>query len=325
MVKKKVLQVEEETSAHVDVTPQEPRRTRRWNAGSIFWGLFLVLIGTLFLLQNLGVVDINFANLWTLWPIFIIMAGVSLVAVRGWLGTVISGLVALVALTLVALVALGVVRPGDTGAVKTDTVSVAREVGVIEKLSLTVEAGAGTIDLSSDASTKVVDANLKSSVTSLSHRSTRTGSTQDVTVSMDDTAHWWNGRMRNDLAVILGQSLPTDVKIDAGAAKITADLSRVDLKKLEIDSGASSLDVTLGNVSKTTDVSYDIGASSITLRLPRSSGVSLTLDSGMSGTDLPDLKEVTDNYYQSENFASASHQINIHGKMGMASLKISYY
>jgi len=316
--------VDERVTA-VPVAQNESRISRRWNAGHIFWGLLLVLIGMLFLLQNLDVVDINFANLWMLWPIFIIMIGVSMVALRGWLGVVISALVAVAALTLVTLVALDVVRPGETGSLRNDNVSVAREAGTIEKLKLTVEAGAGTIDLSSASAIKLVDASLKSTVTSLSHHSTRTGTTQEVRLSMNDGSHWWNGRMRNDLRVVLGQSLPTDLKIDAGAAKITADLAQVNLQKLDIDSGASSLDITLGTVNKTTDVSYDIGASSITLRLPRSSGVSLTLDSGLSGTDLSGLKEVSDNYYQSDNFSSATHQINIHGKMGMANLTIAYY
>lgn len=327
MAKKKAPQVVvDESAAPAIVTEKESRAARRWNAGNLFWGLFLVLIGALFLLQNLGVVDINFSNLWALWPIFIIMAGVSMVAVRGWLGVLISGLVALVALALVALVALNVVRPGDIDSTLVDRVSVAREIGTVEKLNLTVEAGAGTIDVSSAAATKTVDASLKSTVTSLNHRSDRTGTTQNVRVIMDDNSHhWWNGHMKNDLALVLGQSLPTDLKIDAGAAKITADLSRVDLRKLNIDSGASSLDVRLGNVAKTTEVTYDIGASSITLRLPRSSGMSLTLDSGLSGTNLPDLKEVADNYYESENFASATHKVTIHGKMGMANLRVVYY
>lgn len=326
MAKKKILQVAaDEVVAPTTTAEIDPRVPRRWNAGNIFWGLFLVLIGILFLLQNLGVVDINFSNLWALWPIFIIMAGVSLVAVRGWLGVVISGLVAMGALALVTLVALDVVRPGDTDPARVDTVSVARETGTIEKLSLTVEAGAGTIDVSSAVTATIVDANLKSTVTSLNHRSDRTSTTQNVRVSMDDNSHWWNGRMKNDLALVLGQTLPTDLRIDAGAAKITADLSHVDLRKLDIDSGASSIDVKLGAVSKNTEVMYDIGASSITLRLPRSSGVSLTLDSGLSGTDLPDLKEVAGNYYESENFAAATHKVTIQGKMGMASLRVVYY
>jgi len=327
MSNKKTPQVAaKEPTEPVIVAENEPRAPRRWNAGNIFWGLFLVLIGSLFLLQNLGIVDINFSNLWALWPIFIIMAGVSMVAVRGWVGVLVSGLVALLALTLVALVALDIVGPSDTDSTRVDMVSVARETGTIEKLNLTVEAGAGTINFSSAAATKTVDANLKSTVTSLNHSSDRTGTTQNVLVSMDDNSHhWWNGRMKNDLDLVLGQSLLTDLRIDAGAAKITADLSLVNLRKLDIDSGASSLDVKLGSVSKTTDVTYDIGASSITLRLPRSSGVSLTLDSGLSATDLPDLKEVSDNYYESDNIASATHKITIHGKMGMANLNVVYY
>src|SRR5690606_41591191 len=54
------------------------------NRSSIFWGLVLLLIGSLLLADNLGFLNINF---WTLvWPVLLIAVGAWLFigALRGW-------------------------------------------------------------------------------------------------------------------------------------------------------------------------------------------------------------------------------------------------
>src|SRR5438132_569187 len=42
-------------------------------------GLILVLLGTVFLLDNYNVIDFHWASLWRFWPVFLIMGGVNLV------------------------------------------------------------------------------------------------------------------------------------------------------------------------------------------------------------------------------------------------------
>ncbi|MBN2207256.1 MAG: hypothetical protein JW742_07615 [Candidatus Aminicenantes bacterium] len=45
--------------------------------GSIFWGLFLMGLGVLFLLANFDVID--YGSIWKYWPVLIIVIGVKLV------------------------------------------------------------------------------------------------------------------------------------------------------------------------------------------------------------------------------------------------------
>ena len=45
--------------------------------GSVFWGLFLMGLGALFLLANFDVID--YGSIWTYWPVLIIVIGVKLV------------------------------------------------------------------------------------------------------------------------------------------------------------------------------------------------------------------------------------------------------
>jgi hypothetical protein len=52
-------------------------------SGSIFWGLFLMGLGALFLLANFDVID--YGSIWKYWPVLIIVIGVKIVLehVRG--------------------------------------------------------------------------------------------------------------------------------------------------------------------------------------------------------------------------------------------------
>ena len=44
---------------------------------NIFWGVILIFAGVLFILQNLGVINFEWTYLWRLWPVILILWGVS--------------------------------------------------------------------------------------------------------------------------------------------------------------------------------------------------------------------------------------------------------
>ncbi|MEJ2759877.1 MAG: DUF5668 domain-containing protein [Anaerolineales bacterium] len=58
------------------------QEVREWQSGSDNWavGIALILVGSLFMLDTLGILDIRLTN-W--WAIFILIPGLSM-AVRGW-------------------------------------------------------------------------------------------------------------------------------------------------------------------------------------------------------------------------------------------------
>ena len=59
---------------------------RKFDFGNLFWGLLLLFIGTMFLLDNMNVVELQLSYLWRLWPLLIVATGVSLLSIKGWLG-----------------------------------------------------------------------------------------------------------------------------------------------------------------------------------------------------------------------------------------------
>lgn len=72
------------------VEHKERRAKKRSYSGSIFWGFAFIIVGTLILLDNLSLITVHFGNLWHLWPVLIIGAGVSMLSLRGWLSALVS-------------------------------------------------------------------------------------------------------------------------------------------------------------------------------------------------------------------------------------------
>jgi hypothetical protein len=310
-------------------TPPEASTSSRgkksWsiNIGAVLWGFVLLLTGTLFLLDNLNIATIDTSDLWRLWPIFIIIAGASLIRVHGWLS-------AALAATIITLI-VGTVGAVTIGGIEPDTPTTTRVVEVsklrddVERANITLGGGAGSIDIRSSESVEILRARLESNFTHITQRSSVSNDVQNVELSLNAGNHWWRGNYTNDLAVTLSESLPLSLNIDAGASRIRGDLSDVELRRLDIDSGASNLELRLGSRQEITDVAIDIGVSSCELLLPKDAGISVRIDSGLSNINFAGLREVSNGYYESDNYDNADKKIHIRGSIGMAKLTLKYY
>lgn len=81
---------------------------RGFNLGRFLFGLAVVVIGLAYLAKTTGWmnfnIDINWANLW---PLIIILIGLSLVSFRGWLGAIFGIIIALAVLALASFLIFG--------------------------------------------------------------------------------------------------------------------------------------------------------------------------------------------------------------------------
>src|SRR5262245_5381225 len=127
-------------SASAPATP--PRRRR----GTVVWPLLLITVGSIFLLQNLGLVPWNlWGQIWRLWPLALVLIGLELL-----LGGRIRG-AALGVLTLVLLVA-GVLAltagpTGRLGSAPSERSSFDQPLQGATQANVRVEFGAGELEL----------------------------------------------------------------------------------------------------------------------------------------------------------------------------------
>lgn len=307
----------------VDATP-EPQRYKGWDMSRIFWGLLLVLVGVLVLLGNLGVVTVRYENLWQLWPLLIVGWGVSLLNIKGTWWGVVSALLMVGMLGLLTWAAIGS-EPFRQAEITNQTQRVAKVGDNIERLDVSVEAGAGDIAIGPHESDNPVEAILRSGATSLDVDSQADGNVQKVDVSMEGARMWWTGSFRNELDVSVSKKLPLDLRVKSGATNLDADLSKVLLENFDIDLGASSGVVTIGSLRDIVDVKVRAGASSLTLRLPKDSGVSVQLDKGLSTKDLDGLQDKGNDRYETEGYSTATKKISIRGNIGATTFRLERY
>lgn len=325
----------------VPAQEEKPRVTtvpkKKYRSGSIFWGITFIIVGTLFLLDNLGILSVHFANIWQLWPILIIGAGVSMLSLRGWLSGILAVLLALTFGALAYLVAVD--NPYYNNQTNSNSGQVTTLGGDIantakDGLNLTLKTGAVDLNLTSNSSQAGYEAELSSDYLSL-HQTNYTvvNDVQYVTLETSSESGWWMGmnmgRMHNNLNVDLTENSPLTVNIETGASTVTGDFSSTRLKSFSLNAGASNIDLKFGSRVAKQDITLEAGASKIVLNVPTDSGVRIESDSGLSHTYFQDVDKVndslSDNVYESAGFSSAKSQIIIHAKVGVSSLELRRY
>lgn len=305
-------------------TDRVEMRASDWNLGTIFWGMLLIVVGGLVLLSNFGIVKLEWANVWRIWPIAIIAAGVSILSVRSAVWKFVSAI--LMALTLVVVVLLATGAFGQSTAVYETYISNIQQASGVDRAEVTVNGGASKVRVTSGNLDVPAKATLRSNVSELKEESSVSGNTQYVSFSSESSrGMWFVGNFQNDWDVTINEDKQTRLVIDAGASDIDVDVSKSKVDDVTLKAGASSSRLTLGDRADLIKVNVDSGASSVTIRVPKASGVSLKIDGGLVSKHLADLREITENYYQSDNYDKASKRIEIVADIGAANITIERY
>jgi hypothetical protein len=313
----KLDQIVTKPQIHLDA---DHKNVRHWRIGRIFWGLLLVLIGGLILAGNYGLVNVNWFNLWRLWPLFIIAIGLSVLTAKGWVGRLLS--VVFVVLALGAVTYVLVYAPQDTHQTSTYDVT-AQKIDSAISSDINLKTGLGQLDINTTDQADIAQAHLESNISNLNSDTSLVGTSQITNITTDAINSWPAGSVDNRLSLNVNRSLPISLNLDIGAANINADLSLAHLQNLDIKSGATKSDIKLGDSESLTTVTLDSGASSFLIRVPTSSGISVKLD-GVTSNHFDGLVKNGDKY-ESTNYASASKKIDIVGQLGLASFTLVRY
>ena len=81
-----------------------PEKIWRFDFGKFSFGLFLVVIGLLYLAKNTGWLPINFQfDIWQLWPMLLIFFGLSFVSGKGLSGLMVGSIFTMTVLVIAAI------------------------------------------------------------------------------------------------------------------------------------------------------------------------------------------------------------------------------
>lgn len=255
---------------------------------SIFWGIVLVLAAGLLLLRNFGIINDFFGYFWVF----------ALMLVGIWL-------------------IIGALTRSSKGAGEKITVSL--EGASSARLKL--DHGAGRLSLHAGAAPGNL---LDGECTPGSIIKTVTeGDQLKVKIrTVPDFWMWAPGESR-DWNLSLAKDIPLILDIDSGASTSTLDLRDLKVTELDLDTGASTTDITLPSNAGQTRVKVDSGAATVRLRIPEGVAAQIRIESGMASINVDSrFPKVGNNLYLSPDYASASNRTDITIETGMASVEI---
>lgn len=264
------------------------------NKSNVFWGVILVVAGTLFLLDNYGVISVS---LNIVWPIFLIVLGAFILLGRNWVGDEAS-----------------------------DLKEISIPLGAAKEAHVVIEHGAGRILISGAAKGgnlmegKFYSVDVKSDLLS-GKAELRISSTIDFSPEWIFPWNWGGARRQWDFG--LNPDIPIDLDIDSGASQVKLNMSDLKVRSLDIDAGASSVEVTLPKNAGYTDANIDAGASSIKVTIPQGVAARIRAEAGLGSVHVDQARfPRTGKGYESADYASAANKVDLRIEVGASSVNI---
>ncbi len=276
-------------------------------------GLILVLLGTVFLLDNYNVINFHWGNIWHLWPIFLIMGGVNLVLANNktvWAAALKIGVVILGFALLIFghfenrwfspfnsrwnFNDKGWYKDDDdnddddsdsTGIVKVEGSSTYTEpyvaTATVAKLNIT---GGGTLYTLKDTTNQLFTAVTKERRNRYIYTHIMEGNVPVLNLRMKDK-NGWHGDNNNSATIKLNANPIWDINIKAGATELDFDMSQFKVRNFEINGGAASFHVKLGQPLAETNVNVSTGVSEVEISVPANAATRITSDTGLSSNE----------------------------------------
>jgi hypothetical protein len=298
----------------------------------IFWGVLSVLIGVLFILKNTGVLFFNWHTVWNLWPVLLILWGISVIPIKDWIKAVLS--LATVIITFFIVQQYGDNEPwkwhfryndkhDDTEYNESFTQNLAEEMdSVVKYAKLDLNIGVGNFSIL-DTSSKLIEMDRTGSEGKYSMTSVDSDSTRNIKLVLDKAE--FQGEVKNTVKMKLNVRPIWDMDLNVGAAEVDFDLTPYKTRKINIQGGASNIEVKLGSIYPESDVNISAGAASITLKVPSDAGCEITTNTFLASKNFKGFKKIDNHHYQTEGFSTAAKKIRISTEAGMASIDVERY
>ncbi len=301
----------------------------------IFWGLLLVMIGVLFILKNTGVLFFSWHTMWQLWPVILILWGISLIPVKDWIKLVLSLLTVLV--TFFAMQQYGPKdkhnwnfewndrnNNDDEESVTTYNKVMSEDFDSLTKFAnLKLNIGVGNFKIK-DTTNLLIEVKHDNDNANYSMTAKKEDSLSIIDLSLEK-GEFNNGNIRNNVVMKLNPNPIWDLDLNVGAAEVDFDLSGFKTRNLKIQGGASDIELKLGAALPLTEVKLEAGAASITIRVPESAGCEIISNTFMASKDFSGFTKIGKQQYQTPNFVTSTNKIKIDLQAGVASVNVERY
>lgn len=298
-------------------------------SGKLFWGFFLLALGTLFLFDKYSVINTNFDFIWDIWPLIFVFWGALVILKENAAKPVASALFGV----FIALLFYGFIYNTfwsfdydyDSAELNFNESYFEDYNPEVKYANLTISSGVSYITIK-DLSDKLVEGKTAGFFGEYDFDT----QVEDSVAYIDFNLHkkrfnFFKDRIKNRLDVSLNQSPVWDFDLNLGASKSKFDLKNFRVRNFDLETGATSTTIIFGDKFDSTNVDVQMGAASLTIEIPRGSGCELRGEMTMIAKNLDDFTKQGDAYYVTENFDKAKKKLFIKIDGGVASLDIKRY
>lgn len=328
----------------------------RYRSKDVVWAVFLIFVGTMFLLNTTGVVSWSiWSYILRFWPVFLILGGLKLIMGKSALAEILLSVLALILFLFVGLVSyltytqsridflpesinrcitgrcMGI-GTGRENIEKQMVVALDDHPEILASRALRLDIGAAEFELiDSDVSNHLtVRALYPSRYIAPKLKSEVSGDRLNMdfrSATFSGFTFFYNDRSEYDL--VLGQKdLLTDLNINLGAGSGVVYLDELITGEMVAKVGAGKLVLRYGERSIPSErIVIDVGAGEVTLELPEEVGYTLEYDLGV-GTITGNGRDIatfigSEKKYESENYESSELKVKIVAKVGAGTLNIN--
>lgn len=299
-------------------------------SGQLFWGLFLLTIGALFLMTKYDVIYSDFGFVWDLWPLIFILWGAIVIFKNSLVRPVISALFGIFLAVMLFGIFTNIFSGFGFSYNFSDKESFSESFleeynDSIGYADFHLNSGAGTFVLGR-TSEKLIEGEAYGTFAEYDFIS----DIQDSSAYIEFSLHkrhfnFFDGKLKNQLDIALSENPIWNFNLDFGAAKGRFDLSPFKVRNVDINTGASNVKLKLGDRMDSTDVDIEMGAASLRIEIPENSGCQIRGEMVLMSRSLPGFNKIGKGYYETADFENAAKKIFIRIDGGVASLKVSRY
>lgn len=322
---------------------------------NLFIGILVLFTGIVALLSSLGVITFHWSIVWKLWPMILVIIGISLLPLNDY----VKGAILLAALGVGCLLyhvenkqyqGNAVTRffhrhfslwdwdddddPGDKADDEADDSTYdfqrdqhfAEPFRDVERASMDIEFGAGNLKLGAPCA-ELAKVDINSNFVQYSFRSE--GGDNEASFYLTGkgtTKHLQNNKGNtNDIDVSLCAQPVWDVSIDMGAANAELDFTPYQVSDLEINGGACNLELKLGDSGFDTQVEINTGASDIDILVPSGMDCEVRIESAITGKDFKGFEKVERGLWRTPGYGQGTHHMTIEIECAVSDISIEQY
>ena len=304
----------------------EPTPTELWrfDFGKFSFGLFLVIIGLLYLAKNSGWLPLELQfSFWQLWPMLLIFFGLSFVSGKGWTGLLTGSIFSLTVLVIAGIFISNKITinldpnltnqnlPGhlpNQSQTQNYPINIDR-LSLANSANLQITQDLGIINLSAGDPNKLLLGSLNSNYSKLLINSQASNDSQSVKISSLINKSRSNSAS-NQLDLQLTPNLPFNLAIDSGASRLNLDLNEIIIKQLQIKTLGSDINLSANNNNDNKLINIQGPLGKLNLNLASGSAIKIS-GIGIGKLALNQLEALDSDSLATKDYDQASSTIEI--------------